>query len=175
MSLRKKECPEGMTKPMSFDFVRKKARLSFNYETWWDVIRLAVGCGWEPIGTGPPRGVPAKTWPGAYVANDGQLLYARDARRLADTLEKVIAAPSFTSLHFDGSRISRWQRSPTGRQDLRMYRSFEEFVHVVGATRAGKKKRHASNRSRPWLLSGDGKSCLRDFAEFCRGGSFRIY
>jgi hypothetical protein len=49
---------------MSFNFIRKKACVSFNYQTWWDVIRLAVGCGWEPTGTGPPRDVRAKNWVG---------------------------------------------------------------------------------------------------------------
>ena len=160
---------------MSFDFVRKKACFTLNYQTWWAFIMLAVGCGWEPTGTGPPRGVPAKNWPGEYLANDGQLLYARDARHLADTLEKVIAAPSFSSLHLDGSRISRWLHSRAGQQDLRVYQSFEKVVCLLYASGSGKKKRYASNRSHPWFLGIDAKSCLRDFVKFCRGGSFRIY
>jgi hypothetical protein len=160
---------------MGFDFVRKKACVSFNYETWWDVMRLAVGCGWKPTGTGPPKGVQAKSWPGAYVANDGQLLYAQDARRLADTLEQVIAGPGSVALHFEKSRISKWLRSSAGRQDLRVYRSFEKFARLMKPSGSGKKKRRAVNRDQPWILSDDGKSCLRDFVKFCRGGSFRIY
>ena len=140
---------------MSFDFVRKKACFTLNYQTWWAFIMLAVGCGWEPTGTGPPRGVPA--------------------RHLADTLEKVIAAPSFSSLHLDGSRISRWLHSRAGQQDLRVYQSFEKVVCLLYASGSGKKKRYASNRSHPWFLGNDAKSCLRDFVKFCRGGSFRIY
>ncbi|MGB7547302.1 MAG: hypothetical protein WBM14_06110 [Terracidiphilus sp.] len=160
---------------MGFDFVRKKACFSFNYETWWDVMRLGVGCGWEPTGTGPPKGVLAKNWPGAYVANDGQLLYARDARRLADVLERVIAAPSLSALHFEHSRISRWMHSSVGRQDSRVYGSFEEFVRQVDSPGSGKKNRLIPKRSQRWFLSRDGKSNLRDFIRFCRGGSFRIY
>jgi len=160
---------------MGFDFVRKKAFFAFNYQTWWDVIRLAVGCGWEATGTGPPRGVAAERWSGAYVANDGQLLYARDAKRLADVLEKVIAGPRSQGFRFETSRISKWQRSRTGRQDLHVYRSFEKFVRVVNSSGSGKKTRHASKISEPWWLSDDGRSCLRDFVKFCRGGSFRIY
>ena len=160
---------------MSFDFVRGKACFTLNYQTWWAFSMLAVGGGWEPTGTGPPRGVPAKTWPGAYLANDGQLLYAWDSRRLADTLEKVIAAPSFSALHLDGSRIQRWLHSPAGRRDLRVYRSFEKVMRLLNTSGSRKKKRHALNGNQPWFLGKDAKSCLRDFVKFCRGGSFRIY
>ena len=160
---------------MSFDFVRKKECFNLDYQTWWVFIMLAMGCGWEPTGTGPPRGVAAKKWPGGYFSNDGQLLYARDAKRLAHTIEKVIAAPSLSALQIDVSRASRWLRSRAGRQDLCVHRSFEKFVRVVNASGSVKKKRRAPNNSRPWLLSRNAKSSMRDFVKFCRGGSFRVY
>ena len=159
---------------MGFDLVRKKACFSFNYQTWENVIKLAVGCGWEPTGTGPPRGVLAKNWLGAYFSNDGQLLYARDAKRLADTLEKVIAAQSTLSLAFEPSRISRWLRTPVGRQAFRAIRRFEELTPALNSS-GSRKKSQSANRSQPWILSEDGKSCLRDFVKFCLGGSFRMY
>jgi len=119
--------------------------------------------------------MPAKKWPGGYFSNDGQLLYARDARRLAYILEKVIAAPSLSALQIDDSRTSRWLRSRPGRQDLRVHRSFEKFVRLVNPPGSGKKKRHASNRPQPWFLGNNAKSSMRDFVKFCRAGSFRIY
>ena len=159
---------------MGFDLVRKKAYFYFNYDTWWDIISLAVGCGWEPTGTGPPRGVLLKNWPGVYFSNDGQLLYARDARRLADILQKVVDAPTVDSLEFASSRLKRWRKSPVGRQASKAMQRFRELVDALGASGTGKKTRSPS-RSQLWILSGDGKSSLRDFIRFCRGGSFRIY
>jgi len=35
--------------------------------------------GWEPTGTGPPRGMLKADCSGIYHGNDGQLFYARDA------------------------------------------------------------------------------------------------
>lgn len=159
---------------VGFDLVRKKTCFSFNYETWWDVIRLAVGCGWEPTGTGPPRGVLAKDWFGAYLSNDGQLVHARDAKRLADTIEKVTAVSSNSFHFFEPSRISRWLRTPEGKQALRGSQEFKKFTRMLGSSESGKNTKNA-RRIQPWILSRDGKSCLRDFIRFCRGGSFRIF
>ncbi|NWG18818.1 MAG: hypothetical protein HXY39_00680 [Chloroflexi bacterium] len=58
---------------------------------WSEVLSLARSAGWEPVGTGPPRGVLKADWSGTYFSNDGQLVYARDAKRLADALERAIA------------------------------------------------------------------------------------
>ena len=58
---------------------------------WRDILSLAESYGWEPIGTGPPRGVKKAKWGvGTYYSNDGQLFYARDARRLAEALERAL-------------------------------------------------------------------------------------
>lgn len=159
---------------MGFDLARGKKCFSFNNQTWWDVLRLAVGCGWEPTGTGPPRGVPANNWSGSYYSNDGQRMYARDAKRLADILQKVVAAPTASSLDFDPSRISRWLRTPGGKEALLVSGGFEEIARVFNDPETGEKRKTRS-RNLPWILSKNGKSCLRDFIEFCRGGSFRIY
>lgn len=58
---------------------------------WREVLEMAESAGWEPTGTGPPRGVLKATWAGGYYSNDGQRVYARDAKRLADTLERALA------------------------------------------------------------------------------------
>lgn len=59
---------------------------------WRDVLALAESNGWEPTATGPPRGILKAAWSGTYFSNDGQRVYARDARQLADALERAIAA-----------------------------------------------------------------------------------
>lgn len=58
---------------------------------WREVLELAKLAGWEPTGTGPPRGVLKADWAGSYYSNDGQRVYARDAKKLADALEIAIA------------------------------------------------------------------------------------
>ena len=55
---------------------------------WGKVLELASNHGWQPIGTGPPKGILKANWPGGYFGNDNQLVYARDAEGLADALEK---------------------------------------------------------------------------------------
>jgi len=57
---------------------------------WHKVLELAEAHGWEPTGTGPPRGTLAADWVGTYYSNDGQLFYARDAKKLADALEVAL-------------------------------------------------------------------------------------
>ena len=58
---------------------------------WSELLEEAEAAGWEPTGTGPPRGVLKAAWSGGYHSNDGQRVYARDAKRLADALESVAA------------------------------------------------------------------------------------
>jgi hypothetical protein len=118
--------------------------------------------------------VPARNWPGVYFSNDGQLLYARDAKRLADVLEKVIVAPSAFSLDSARPRLSRWFRTPEGRQAQQTMGVFGRLERVLTGSDSPKRPESAGAREL-WLLTDDGKSCLRDFIKFCRGGSFRIY
>jgi hypothetical protein len=57
---------------------------------WADVLTLAEQYGWQAIGTGPPRGIPKSDWDGSYGFNEGALFYARDAKKLADALERAL-------------------------------------------------------------------------------------
>ena len=60
---------------------------------WAEVLDLGQEFGWEPAGTGPPRGELKADWfPGPYHSNEGQRFYAADARGLADALERALAA-----------------------------------------------------------------------------------
>jgi hypothetical protein len=57
---------------------------------WQAVIDLALSAGWEPTGTGPPRNTLKADWDGFYFGNHGQRVYARDAKNLADALERAL-------------------------------------------------------------------------------------
>ncbi len=57
---------------------------------WIKILGLAEQGGWQPVGTGAPRGNLKKDWSGYYFSNDGQLFYARDAQKLADVLEVAL-------------------------------------------------------------------------------------
>jgi hypothetical protein len=89
---------------------------------WGEILVLGKDFGWEPNGTGPPRGCKKAEWVGTYYSNDGQLFYARDARLLAEALERALDAMS------------------------------EEKS-----------------------LSTDQESAIREFIEFCKAGSFRLF
>ena len=57
---------------------------------WRETLELAEQYGWQPIGTGAPRGTLKAEWSGSYFSNDGQLFYARDAQKMADALERAL-------------------------------------------------------------------------------------
>ena len=59
---------------------------------WSSILQEAEAAGWEPTGTGPPRGVRKADWHSSYGSNDGQRVYARDAKHLAEALERSIAS-----------------------------------------------------------------------------------
>lgn len=60
---------------------------------WNETLELGEEFGWVPVGTGPPRGVLKADWQtGPYFGNDGQRFYARDARALAEALERALQA-----------------------------------------------------------------------------------
>jgi hypothetical protein len=63
--------------------------LHMTHAEWDYVLRLGRQFGWKPKGTGPPIGWSkrqTKPWEGRYDANDGQLVYAADARALERAL-----------------------------------------------------------------------------------------
>ena len=49
---------------------------------WREVRARAEAAGWQPTGTGAPRGMRKADWHGGYFSNDGQRVYVRP-RRLA--------------------------------------------------------------------------------------------
>ena len=57
---------------------------------WTDILTLAEQFEWEPTGTGPPKGTRRDEWTRDYSSSVGQLLYARDAKNLADALGRAL-------------------------------------------------------------------------------------
>jgi len=77
------------------------------------------------------------------------IVYARDSKRLADILEKVIATPHTFSLDFQPSLISRWLHIPAGRQVLIARRNFEKMVRALNVPGSSKQSKR-SNISQMW-------------------------
>lgn len=75
---------------MGFDLTGDGGYFRCSGAGWADLLQLAVDYGWQPIGTGPPRGTLKQDWPGIYHSNEGQLVYARDANQLADALNRFL-------------------------------------------------------------------------------------
>ncbi len=117
---------------MGMDLIGPHRWFQWNITGWSTVLDIAMRHGWIPMGTGPCRGVRRKERDlEGYYSNDGHIVYARDARKLADALETFLAQT---------------------------------------------RSRHAVRRkNEAWFWSKPGRKVIRNFAVFCRKGSFRIY
>jgi hypothetical protein len=95
---------------------------------WLDVLELGQEFGWVPTGTGPPRGRLKSDCLGLYCGNDGQRFYARDARALADALERALAGISEgksatpTNTGSAGDRLRRGRAGGVGATETRASR-----------------------------------------------------
>lgn len=74
------------------DLYGRAGYFRWTFKGWLDLLELAEQFGWQPTRTGPPRAQFASSWDGNYWSNDGQLFYARDAKRFADALEQALKA-----------------------------------------------------------------------------------
>jgi hypothetical protein len=101
---------------MSFDLERAGESTCWSNVGWPDVLSLAERYDWKPAGTGPPKGVKTAGWDGGYASNDGQLVSAADAGRLADALERGLD-DDFKRLAADDSKANPARVSEAQRQD----------------------------------------------------------
>lgn len=122
---------------------------------WGDILELGEAFGWLPMGPGPPRGVLKAEWPGgSYFGNDGQRFYARDARALADALERALEAVS------------------AGRSPVRTRRArATDYLEAELSDRPRPKRGRVAVRK----LGPEEIAAVKEFIAFCRAGSFRIY
>jgi hypothetical protein len=98
---------------MGMDLIGPRRNFAWNVWAWSTVLRLAQRHGWEPMGTGPHR-----KW--GYDSNDGQLVYAKDAKMLADALEAFLNAPRPRRV----PKKEAWFWSPVGKGELRKFVAF---------------------------------------------------
>src|SRR5437870_4509592 len=81
--------------PMAILCSNGASRVGWQQWRWPKLLRLATAYGWKPMGTTQPldeaRYFPGGRWDGNnYTTNDGQIVSADDARRLADALEAAL-------------------------------------------------------------------------------------
>ncbi len=127
----------------------------WNNSSWCDILELGQEFGWVPVGTGPPRGEPKSEWgDGPYHGNGGQRFYARDARALADALERALPAISAGKL-------------PKRTREARV----SDYLEAELAGRKPPKQGRVPVRR----FAPEDIAYIREFIEYCRAGSFRIY
>jgi hypothetical protein len=107
---------------MGFDLDGPGGYFRWTAAGWADLLKCAMEYGWEPTGTGPPRGVLKADWPGAYHSNDGHLVYARDARHLAAALEQAVAAvPVRRAKSHKRASDANWLSTSEGKSAIRSF------------------------------------------------------
>jgi hypothetical protein len=104
------------------DLIAPRRHFEWNNQAWRGVLDIAARHGWEPAGTGPRRGTKRVDWAGGYLSNDGQLFYARDAKRLAAALEAFLERPRLSYRARGGA--DAWFHSPAGRTAVRTFIRF---------------------------------------------------
>jgi len=108
---------------MGFDLEGAAGYFRWTSSGWLNIFELATKNGWEPTGTGPPKGTLKCDWEGSYFANTGQLFYARDAKNIAAALEEELKnQPKPQPKKKKKQQIEQdWLFSPEGQKSLRQF------------------------------------------------------
>lgn len=131
--------------------------MDVTYATWSDILELAERYGWRPTRTGPPPRIKKARWSGSYYTSDGQRFYARDAKALADALDRFLA----------GEPLPR-EAAPRRDKERERLRGL-----VGGLSRAlGVPLNRPGGEEEWWPASPEGQEFLREFVAFCRRGAF---
>jgi hypothetical protein len=156
---------------MGMDLYRGKDYFRWNAIGWVALLETGVNYGWEPTGTGPPKGYLKKDWHGSrnYYGNEGQLFYARDAKNLATALETFLR-----SSEPQQSRKSKRQREVLSAGRLQA-REVQHLAKLIGGETAPAIGTKSNQKKAPQRLDDDEREYIRQFISFCRKGSFRIY
>ncbi len=162
---------------MGMDLIREGGCFRMSGSTWSHALELAHLNGWEPAGTESPvwhdeKGKqygPVPDWDGGYWSNDYQGVTAKDARNLADALERSLPdVPSFDVL--EGKRTFIVEK---GDGSAAIYDSREAIP--AGEKLVGTGIPSETVVTPMEVFSGEkGKEYLRDFIAFCRAGAFCI-
>jgi hypothetical protein len=156
---------------MGMDLYRGREYFRWDAIGWVALLETAMDYGWEPKGTGPPRGFPKKDWDGSrnYYGNEGQLFYARDAKNLAAALETFLKSSETRHV-----RKSKRQREVQSLGKI-LAGDVQGLARLIGgrtATSTGTKSKQKKALQR-W--NDDERKYISQFISFCRKGSFRIY
>jgi hypothetical protein len=155
---------------MGMDLYRGTQYFRWNALPWVALLETAINYGWEPTGTGPPRGCLKKDWDGSnYYGNQGQFFYARDAKNLATVLEIFLRT----------SEVPRLRRNKRQRELLsfgrRLAGEVQGFARLIGGrTVPTVGTKFLQNKARQ-RLNDDERKYIMQFISFCRKGGFRIY
>jgi hypothetical protein len=153
---------------MGMDLYRGKDYFRWNAIPWCGILEVAMNYGWEPMGTGAPRGRLKKDWDGScnYWGNEGQLFYARDAKNLATALELFLTTPE----------AIRLRKSKRQREVLAPGQKLRRYVERLTDTISGPAEKYKPDGHRAQHgLTAEQREYIKQFISFCRKGSFRIY
>jgi|SRR6266481_4834724 len=154
---------------MGMDLYRGNEYFRCNVLTWVALLETAINYGWEPRGTGPPRGCLKGDWRGNYHGNEGQLFYARDAKKLARALEIFLKTPGTPQL----KRNKRQREVHSAGRVLA--RDVLRLMRLIGARTTPAIGAKSIKKKTPRRLNNDQRKYIEQFISFCRKGSFRIY
>ena len=146
---------------MGMDLSGAGGYFRWNFGEWGDLLELAQAYGWKPMGTGPPRGMKKAEWgEGTYFSNEGQLFYARDAKALADALERAVLALANETAANQPAKVPKTRKA----------HKLDHFLAAITGKNKPKKGRIAVQSFSPKDLL-----YICGFIDYCREGSFRIY
>src|SRR5262249_16320047 len=133
---------------------------------WVALLETAMTYGWQPTGTGPPRGCLKKDWDGsgAYYGNEGQLFYARDAKNLAAALEIFLTTPKTPQL----TKSTRQRKVLSfGR---RLAGEVQDLAKLVGGQTATTIGTESNQKKAQQYWNDDEREYIKQFISFCRKG-----
>jgi hypothetical protein len=122
---------------MAFDFEGKTKSFRMSNSGWPEVLAIAEGYGWKPVGTKPPKGMKRGTWDGGYHTMDGQLVTAADAQALATAIDDAVKD--------DFRRVRKDESQTKAATESERQQAFEKMAAVA----SGMTVEYATSRKKP--------------------------
>ncbi len=147
-----------------YSFGEKHRSFHLTWDEWGRLFELACQYGWEPCGTR----LDSEVWEGIYFSNDGQIVIAEDAGRLAGALEKALddipdhdaARPKLQTF---AEKLAALGYPP------------ESIAELTPSTANMLVVREGESLNTLEYYSYKGKRRVTDFIAFCREGAFSIW
>lgn len=157
---------------MSYDLFNPTTTISrtFSRQAWTKALELARDYGWQPKGTRPPANHDfhklGADWQGTYLTNDGQVVSAEDAARLAAALGRSLEDIP------DTNSPMNWNARLWLEDDQPEWLSPEETEIVEEELQEG--LLDIAGVDPLDYFAGEEKRSLNELMRFCRIGSFVI-